>query len=112
METEVLPIEVLPINYTPELDNLNTQGDGKTYVGIEEISITYIQPADTCSCSDEDQTITITTRCGSCASMDSIGKQEGYYFDITIPEGQHWSVNSGEELAALIDDFKRRLYIK
>ena len=37
-------------------------------------------------------------------------KKEGCYFDITIPEGRHWSVSDGSYLKALIDDFKKRLY--
>ena len=32
--------------------------------------------------------------------------------DIRIPEGEHWSIEDGEELKALVDDFKSRLYNK
>ena len=79
-------------------------------IGIDEMSITYIQPADTCSSSDEIQTITITTQCGESCDMEEAEKLKGFYFDITISEG-HWSVNDGDSLKALIDDFKKRLYM-
>lgn len=101
---------ILPINFTPELDEM--QKKDTVVVSIEKISITYIQPADTNSSSDEDQTLTIVTRCACSADSATIEEQDGYYFDITIPKEQHWSVSDGDELKALIDDFKSRLYMK
>ncbi len=77
-------------------------------VGIDEMSITYVQPADTNSSSDEVQSIKITSRLACCCTEE---EPEAFYFDIEIPEG-HWSVEDGEELKALIDDFKTRLYGK
>jgi hypothetical protein len=74
------------------------------------MSVTYIQPADTCSPSDEEQTITITTQCGESCGIEEAEKQDGFYFNIEIPDGQHWSINYGDELKALVDDFKKRLY--
>lgn len=103
---------ILPINYTDELYNLNTQGNGTFHIGIEKMSITYIQPADTCSSSDEDQMLTISTQYCEGVTTDSIEKQQGYYFDISIPEDNHWSVSDRDELKALVDDFKSRLYTK
>ena len=103
---------ILPINYSDDLDKLNTQGDGTLHIGIEKMSITYIQPADTNSSSDEDQMLTISTQYCEGVTTDSIEKQEGYYFDISIPPGNHWSVCDGDELKALIDDFRNRLYVK
>ena len=84
--------------------------ENKCYaVGIDEMSITYIQPADTNSMSDEVQSIKITSRLAcSCTLKDP----EAFYFDIEIPEGQHWSVDDGEQLKALVDDFKKRIYQK
>ena len=103
---------ILPINHSDELDNLNTQGNGAVHIGIEKISITYIQPADTCSPSDEVQMLTISTQYCEGVTTDSIEKQEGYYFDISIPPGNHWSVSDGDELKALVEDFRNRLYMK
>ena len=98
--------KVYPCNYT---DDLKKESRSEAYaVGIEEMSVTYVQPADTCSNPDEVQHLTITTRCGVPVGIG----EEGFYFDITIPEGEHWSIEDGEELKALVDDFKNRLYNK
>ena len=104
--------KVIPINYTDELEKASMEDKDSSYVGIEEMSITYIQPADTNSSSDEVQLLTITSRTAAGADFDSIEKQEGYYFDVSIPDSGHWSVEEGEELKALVDDFKSRMYIK
>jgi hypothetical protein len=100
--------KVTPVNYVDNLEKM-MQEENCNMVGIDKMSITYIQPADTCSSSDEIQTITITTQCGDCCGVEDAEKQQGCYFDITIPEG-HWSVDDGDSLKALIDDFKKRLY--
>lgn len=104
--------KVIPINYTDELERASMEDKDSTYVGIEEMSITYTQPADTNSSSNEVQLLTITSRTAASADFDSIEKQEGYYFDITIPDDGHWSVEEGEELKALVNDFKSRMYMK
>lgn len=101
--------KVLPVNYTNDLEEI-TMNEKVNAVGIENMSITYIQPTDTCSSSDEIQTLTITTQCADVSGIEEAEKKEGFHFDITIPEGQHWSVSDGEELKALVDDFKARLY--
>ena len=101
--------KVTPVNYIDGLEKI-MQEERCEAVGIDQISITYIQPADTCSSSDEIQTITITTQCGESCGIEEAEKEEGFYFDITIPQGQHWSVGDGDSLKALIDDFKKRLY--
>lgn len=101
--------KVLPINYTDDLEKVMGEKNCSA-VGIEEMSITYIQPADTNSSSDEVQLLTITSRTAACADLDSIEKQQGYYFDISIPSNTHWSVDEGDSLKALINDFKQRLY--
>lgn len=101
--------KVTPVNYIEDLEGI-MQDEKCDAVGIYQMSITYIQPADTCSSSDEIQTLTITTQCGVSCGIKEAEKQEGCYFNITIPEGQHWSVGNGDSLKALIDDFKKRLY--
>lgn len=104
-----MKIKFTPVNYIDDLEKIMQDG-GCEAIGIEQMSITYIQPADTCSSSNDIQTITVTTQCGEACGIEEAEKKEGCYFDITIPEGRHWSVSGGNSLKALIDDFKKRLY--
>ena len=101
---------VTPVNYTDDLERM-MQEKKCDVVGIESMSVTYTQPADTCSSPNEIQCITITTQCGDSCTIEEAKNQEGCYFNISIPEGQHWSVEDGDSLKALIDDFKKRLYL-
>ena len=101
--------KVTPVNFTDDLEKI-MQDEKCDAIGIDEMSITYTQPADTCDSPDEIQTITITTQCGARCGIEEAEKQEGFYFDVTIPEG-HWSVNDCETFKALIEDFKKRLYM-
>jgi hypothetical protein len=103
-------IKVVP--YTYGLDEEMREHPEINLVGIEEISITYMQEPDTNSTSDEYQHITITTRQACAPSKEDAEKEESYYFDISIPEGEHWSVNDGNELKTLVDDFISRIYVK
>lgn len=100
--------KVTPVNYTDDLEKI-MQEEKCNVVGIEKMSITYTQLTDTCSSVDEIQTITITAQCIDECRIKDAEKQEGFYFDIALPKG-HWSVNNGDSLKALIDDFKKRLY--
>lgn len=102
--------KITPVNYTEDLDKI-MQEEKCDAVGIESMSVTYIQSADTCSSSDDIQTLTITTQCGEACGIEEAEKQEGCYFNITIPKGTHWSVEDGDSLKNLIDDFKKRLYM-
>ena len=90
--------KVVPVNYIDELEEASMENRDSNYVGIEEMSITYTQPADTNSSSDEVQTLTITSRTAASAGFDNMEKQDGFYFDITISDGQHWSISEGDEL--------------
>ena len=101
-----MKVKVYPINYIEDLSKLCKAE--QSAVGIEQMSITYTQPADCCSDSDDIQNITITTQCSDAVSEG----EQGYYFDISIPSGHHWSVEDGNELLGLIEDFKKRLYLK
>lgn len=103
-------IKVVPYNYG--LEEEMKENPQVNLVGIEEISITYMQEPDTNSSSDEYQHITITSKQACGISKEEADKKEGFYFNITIPEGEHWSVDDGDELKALIDDFINRIYIK
>ena len=102
--------KVTPVNFTDDLEKI-MQDEKCDAVGIDSMSITYIQPADTCSSADDIQSITITTQMPESCQIIDAEKQQGFYFDITIPNGEHWSVNDGDSLKALIDDFKKRLYM-
>jgi len=97
---------VIPANFTEDLEK-KAMDEHCNVVGIEEMSITYTQPADTCSDSEEIQHLTITTQMGNAVGDG----EEGFYFNITIPEGEHWSVDEGDSLMALVEDFKQRLYM-
>lgn len=96
--------KVIPSNFTDELEELDA-------VGISEMSITYTQPADTCSPVDCVQSLKITTQYACSSTEEEANNQEAFYFDISIPDG-HWSVDDGDSLKALVDDFKKRLYMK
>jgi hypothetical protein len=100
---------VTPVNYTDDLEKM-MQEEKCNVIGIESMSVTYTQPADTCSSSDDIQCITITTQCGESCGIEEAENQKGFYFNISIPEGQHWSAENGDSLRAIIDDFKKRLY--
>ena len=99
--------KIIPVNYTDELQNAIT--DNENFVGIEEMSITYTQPADTNSLSDEIQYIKLTSRTAYAVGMKDALNKEGFYIDIEIPEG-HWSIDGIENLEAIVKDFEERLY--
>lgn len=101
--------KVLPVNYTEDLEKISRE-EKVDAIGIEQMSITYTKPADTCSDSDDIQSITITTQMPESCQIIDAEKKQGFYFNITIPEGEHWSVDDGDSLKALIEDFKERLY--
>lgn len=103
--------KIVPISFDEDLDQLSRDNNGVPFVGIEEMSVMYMQPADTNSASDEVQHLTITSRTACAVSIEDAIKRDGFYFDVTIPEGEHWSVDDGEGLAALVEDFKKRLYM-
>lgn len=71
-----MKIKLTPVNYLNDLEKI-MQDEECEAVGIERMSITYIQPADTCSSSDDIQTITITTQCGECCGIEEAEKKMG-----------------------------------
>ena len=104
--------KVVPINFIDDLENLSASDNCRyNYIGIDEISVTYIQPADTNSSSDEIQTIKLTSKYPCSTGIADSIKKQGFYIDIEIPEGQHWSIDSIECLKAIIEDFEKRLYL-
>lgn len=104
--------KIVPINFIDDLEELS-KGDGykNSYVGIDEISVTYIQPADTNSSSDEIQTIKLTSKTACATGIEEVIKKQGFYINIEIPEGEHWSIDNIESLKAIIEDFEKRLYL-
>jgi len=94
-------MSIIPANFG------KTWEEGK-YVGIDSMSVTYTQAADTNSSSDDVQLLTIKTQTAEAPALDTVENQQGYYFDVSI-QG-HWSVEDGSEIAELVDDFKKRLY--
>jgi len=77
-------------------------------VGIEKMSITYIQENDTNMRTEDDpvQTITIETEDAICSREEALNKQ-GYYLVIKT---DRWAVDEPEDLTMLVNDFKDRLY--
>ena len=76
-------------------------------IGIEKMSVTYIQPDDTNhGGSDDVQTITIETEDAIVNREDALNKQS-YYFTIKT---DRWAVADADELSLLLKDFEDRLY--
>ena len=80
-------------------------------VGISKMSITYTQNPDTNSDTEEDQYITIETSMSSTKCDYNEGDELPCYFNISMPDGRHWSVEDESELVALFNDFKKRFSI-
>ena len=76
-------------------------------VGIEKMSITYTQSADTNSDTDDEQYITIETEIADASTLDSAIKEQSFYFNVKTDK---WSINNANDLAMLIEDFKMRIY--
>ena len=85
------------------------KSDGKVCeIGIEKMSVTYIQEDDTNHRSEdgEDQRITIETEDTICDRTDALNKHS-YYLTIKT---DRWAIEGVEDLTMLIKDFKERLY--
>lgn len=93
-------MNIAPISY----GNLFERGE---IVGIEKMSITYTQSADTNSDPDEDQYLTIETEIADAPTLDSAIKEQSFYFNVKTDK---WSINNSDDLAMLIEDFKMRIY--
>lgn len=93
-------MNIAPISY----GNLFERGE---IVGIEKMSITYTQSADTNSDHDEFQELTIETDTACAPTLNDALNEESYYFNVKTDK---WSINNADELAMLIEDFKMRIY--
>ena len=93
-------MNIAPITY----GNLFDRGE---IVGIEKMSITYTQSADTNSDPDEFQELTIETEIADAPTLDNALNEESFYFNVKT---EKWSINNANDLAMLIEDFKMRIY--
>lgn len=85
------------------------KSDGKVCeIGIEKMSVTYIQEDDANHRSEdgEDQRITIETEDAICDRTDALNKHS-YYLTIKT---DRWAIEGVEDLTMLIKDFEERLY--
>ncbi len=77
-------------------------------VGIEEMSVTYVQNPDTNDDPEHYQYLKITTQ------TTTSGSQMPYYVNLSIPNFDdetpgHWSLDLSEGIEPLLQDFKERL---
>ena len=107
-------MKVVPINYPDDLEKLTMESNGECHVGIEKMSITYIQPDDMDS--EKVQTITLETEC-QCSVGLSEQLRDDFYVKIKTGRSADdsydsgcWAVSDGNELKELVDDFFKRLY--
>lgn len=70
-------------------------------IGIASISVTYTQTNDTNSNQDEMQFLTLETSDVPC--------NEDYPFFYNMKIDGHWSFNSIEDLAKIVNDFEARV---
>lgn len=85
------------------------KSDGKVCeIGIEKMSVTYIQEDDANHRSEdgEGQRITIETEDAICDRTDALNKHS-YYLTIKT---DRWAIEGVEDLTMLIKDFEERLY--
>lgn len=101
---------ILPISYEEDIEHVMSR-DECNVIGIEEISVTYFQIPDANSSSDEYQHLTVKTQVTMSPDEGSFKNRESFYFDLSIPEGEHWSIDDGDELNTIIEDFKNRVYM-
>ena len=89
---------------------VNTPFPNDEEIGIEKMSVTYVQNADTNDDTDHYQYLTLETQSVPCGDT---GELE-YYVNISIPNFDdetpgHWSIDLNENLNAVLQDFKERL---
>ena len=86
---------------------VNTPYPKDMEIGIDKISVTYIQNADTTDDSEHFQRIKLT-------SVSVVSDELPYYVNIEIPNFDdgtpgHWSLDLSESLTPILEDFKKRL---
>lgn len=86
-------------NFKVILDYVPDNCYEENIVGIEKMSVTYTQQADTNSSSDDIQTLTIETQ------NNGMG-ENGIYFNIKTDK---WSIDDASHMADVINDFMNRL---
>ena len=78
-------------------------------IGIEKMSITYVQKDDTNHAKDEycDQFITISTEAAICNREEAL-KEQGYYL---VLKTNRWAIEDERDIDKLVKDFKSRLML-
>ena len=78
------------------------------HVGIQKVSVTYVQSDDTNHRSDicDAQELTISTEDAIVSESDDLSNIGGYYLTI---QTERWAINDENELVDLIEDFKSRV---
>lgn len=102
--------KICPISFIDELEQMDKDESGVCHIGIDEMSITYIQPADTNSMTDDIQTLKLSSRTACATTLEDALADNDIYIDIEIPEGGHWSIDNEESLVAIVKDFKGRYH--
>ena len=72
-------------------------------VGISKFMIEYEQAPDTNSDKDKYQHLRIETDY-ACITDNP------FYFNLSIPDGEHWSIDGVDDIKIILEDFKNRLY--
>lgn len=78
-------------------------------IGIEKMSITYVQKDDTNHAKDaySDQFITISTESAICTREEAL-KEQGYYL---VLKTNRWAIEDEGDIDMLVKDFKSRLML-
>lgn len=76
-------------------------------IGIEKMSITYVQPDDTNHGGEFDtQTLTIETEDAIC-NREEAEDEKSYYL---VLKTDRWAIDSVDDIRMLVDDFTGKLY--
>ena len=78
-------------------------------IGIEKMSITYVQKDDTNHAKDaySDQFITISTEAAICTRGEAL-RGQGYYL---VLKTNRWAIEDEKDIDMLVKDFKKRLML-
>lgn len=95
-----------------EIKNSDYIKDGE--IGIAEMSVTYMQEADTNDNPDNIQVMKLTAIPGDSCMVEYDPQNPIYYINIEIEPNEdgtpgHWSVSEFEDLRQIFDDFMQRL---
>lgn len=101
---------IIPVVYDDDMQNIQRR-DGCGVVGVDEVCVRYVQQPDTNSESGEYQYLVLKTNYSMPPDEETFKNKESFYVDISMPDCDHWSIDSEDELVAIIQDFKNRVYM-